>query len=112
MKRKIKFRGIDTDDCNRGNAVTFTLDELLATSDEYGLVDPDSAEQLIGIDENEQEVYENDRLVCIIDWHDFLEYRQTLTADMSVYNDIRDGYLVLDTGDALPDIRRVIGYDD
>lgn len=60
--RKIKFRGYDTADGVREN-VTFSLNELLAVSDGYELVDPDSVAQLVGFDCDGREVYEGDILV-------------------------------------------------
>lgn len=57
--REIKFRGYDTRDGVR-EMVTFTLDELLAGTDEYELVDPDSVAQFIGYDADGAEVYEGD----------------------------------------------------
>lgn len=60
--RKIKFRGYDTRDGVR-EMMTFTLDELLAGTDDYELVDPDSVVQFIGYDADGKEVYEGDALV-------------------------------------------------
>lgn len=62
MKRPIKFRGVDTEDGVR-DTVTFTLEDLLAESENYGLVDPDSIAQLVGYDKDGREVYEDDLLV-------------------------------------------------
>lgn len=57
----IKFRGYDTQDGVR-EMVTFTLDDLLAGSDEYELIDPESVAQLIGYDVNGEEIYEGDKV--------------------------------------------------
>lgn len=57
----IKFRGYDTQDGVR-EMVTFTLDDLLAGSDEYELIDPESVAQLVGYDANGEEVYEGDKI--------------------------------------------------
>lgn len=61
MERIIKFRGYDTADGVREN-VTFTLNELLAVSDDYELVDPDSIAQFVGYDCDGREVYEGDTI--------------------------------------------------
>ena len=60
--KTIKFRGYDTRDGVR-EMVTFTLDELLAGTDDYELVDLDSVAQFIGYDADGKEIYEGD--VCI-----------------------------------------------
>ena len=62
MKRPIKFRGYDTDYPMAGT-VTFTLEDLLAESESYGLVHPDSIAQLVGYDRDGREVYEGDTVV-------------------------------------------------
>ena len=62
MNRPIKFRGYDTDFPMAGT-VTFTLDDLLAESESYGLVHPDSIAQLVGFDEVGNEVYEGDIVI-------------------------------------------------
>lgn len=74
MKRPIKFRGIDTADGVR-ETVTFTLNELLAVSDGYELVDPDSVAQLVGYDCDGREVYEGDKFIHTKSNHEsFAEY--------------------------------------
>lgn len=67
--KKIKFRGYDTRDGVR-EMVTFTLDELLAGTDDYELVDPDSVVQFIGYDADGAEVYEGD-VIQKPDGHDY-----------------------------------------
>ena len=78
MKRPIKFRGYDTDYPMAGT-VTFTLEDLLAESESYGLVHPDSIAQLVGYDKDGREVYEGDIIV-----DDIAEYVAHLFANVRI----------------------------
>ena len=77
--RKIKFRGLNTADGSEG-MTTFTLNELLATSEDYDLVDPDTVQQLVGYDQDGKEVYEGDVVVDErgVEWKGVLNHAITL----------------------------------
>lgn len=92
--KKIKFRGYDTRDGVR-EMVTFTLDELLAGTDEYELVDPDSVAQFTGYDADGKEVYEGDKFNDKYDkFND--KYGHTLTARLNPQAVGNNGHLRFD----------------
>lgn len=57
--RQIRFSGLDVE---TGDVLEFELEELLATSDMYDTIDPKTVRQFVGVDKDDCEVYEGDKL--------------------------------------------------